>query len=545
MGTKVYDNYADLITFNRNSKGTALRPIGYGDELVTNGTFDTDVSGWTSWGSIISYDSSNNALRIDGNGFAFCGAYQGVSTEVGKVYALTMDIIDLQSGGSSGFRVGSSYGGQNDVLDVNAPVNYLGQFKALFRATSTVSYVLARSSPTTSGYAVVDNISVKEVLFDREGDPLTLFLHPEGVPRIEYDADRNLKGLLIEPESTNQVRNGSATGSTTGVIGSGGVYPTNWTAPSVTPGISVEVIGTGTEIGVSYIDLKFSGTATATTQTRLAFESGTQIVAAPSEVWTTSFFAKTIDLTAAYDSVAVQQVYRNGAGGLIGADADQKTLTSSLARYSETGTTTALTGYIVPEIVFGFTNAQAYDFTVRIGWVQCEGSPIATSPMPTTGSPFTRGKDEATMTNVSGLIGQKEGTFYMEVDFRTATGAYQHILNVNDGTPANRILIWVFGGNTLMYIDSNGSLVLNTGASSLSNGVQKLAFAYANGDQEFYRNGSSIGTGTGSLTSLPTLTDIDLLQSPGAIRQPNMWIRAVALFTRRLSDAECIALTTL
>jgi hypothetical protein len=43
MATKQYDNYADLITFTRASTGTALRHVGYGAELVTNGTFDTDI----------------------------------------------------------------------------------------------------------------------------------------------------------------------------------------------------------------------------------------------------------------------------------------------------------------------------------------------------------------------------------------------------------------------------------------------------------------------------------------------------------------------
>ena len=46
MGTKTHNNYEDLITFTRASAGHALRPVSYGDELVANGTFDTD-SDWT------------------------------------------------------------------------------------------------------------------------------------------------------------------------------------------------------------------------------------------------------------------------------------------------------------------------------------------------------------------------------------------------------------------------------------------------------------------------------------------------------------------
>ena len=48
MGTKVNSNYEDLITFTRASGGHALRPVSYGDELVTNGTFD-DSSALNDW----------------------------------------------------------------------------------------------------------------------------------------------------------------------------------------------------------------------------------------------------------------------------------------------------------------------------------------------------------------------------------------------------------------------------------------------------------------------------------------------------------------
>ena len=174
---------------------------------------------------------------------------------------------------------------------------------------------------------------------------------------------------------------------------------------------------------------------------------------------------------------------------------------------------------------------------------QVETGPVATSYIPTTTGNVQRVRDEITLGSASSLIGQTEGTFYIEVDFRTS-GVEQHILSANDGTGSNWFLIFVVSGNTRMYIVSGGTNVLNTGASSLSDGVQKLAFAYANGDQEFYRNGSSIATGTASLAALGTLTDIDLGQSFNTA-QANMWIRAVAVFTRRLSDTEAEALTTL
>ena len=98
-----------------------------------------------------------------------------------------------------------------------------------------------------------------------------------------------------------------------------------------------------------------------------------------------------------------------------------------------------------------------------------------------------------------------------------------------------------------MYIDANANniLIANESATSYS-GIQKFAFAYKTDDFELYRNGSSVADSTsGSLASLATLTDIDLGQDINGGSQANMWIRAVALYPTRLSDAEAEALTTL
>ena len=43
---KVHGTATDLITFARSSSGTALRRVGYGDELVTNGDFSDGSIGW-------------------------------------------------------------------------------------------------------------------------------------------------------------------------------------------------------------------------------------------------------------------------------------------------------------------------------------------------------------------------------------------------------------------------------------------------------------------------------------------------------------------
>jgi hypothetical protein len=198
------------------------------------------------------------------------------------------------------------------------------------------------------------------------------------------------------------------------------------------------------------------------------------------------------------------------------------------------------------------TRAPSYagqtDANVFIWGAQLEESPIATSYIPTTTIPVTRVKDDIYITGASSLIGQTEGTMFVEVDWQLTGGTDQQLLSLSDGTANNRIIIHKNVSDELrMFARANSSTVTNQGESSTAySGIQKIAFAYKTNDFELYRNGSSISTDTsGSLASLATLTDVDFGQRFDAVLQANMWIRAVALFTTRLSDAECEELTTI
>jgi hypothetical protein len=546
MGTKVYDNYADLITFNRNSRGTALRPIGYGDELVTNGTFDTDTAGWSVESEVTAVIDTtvfaNGGIKLTNTvtGSVDQQVYQTISgLTAGKVYEVSADAYTPSTNTNNVATISNvsvSYNSSN--ASSTTEEDQIQKISFVFTASSTsvtvyLSVVLSDYSnfgdENKIGY--FDNISVKEVLFDREGDPLTLFLHPEGVPRIEYDADRNLKGLLIEPEAWNY-----DTASSTIIA---------WSLLNITKSADQTTAPDGVAASADSV-LETVANNTHFIYNDYAPGAGSYVFSCfVKSIGGRNFQLTTYGLGGGSGGASVQ--FNLSTGTVASGTGTITEIGDGWYRVSGSAVTTGATGMrVIAYSVDGTANTFTGDVTkgFYMWGMQVEAGPIATSYMPTTGSPFTRGKDEATMTNVSGLIGQKEGTLYVEVDFRTATGAYQHILNVNDGTPANRILIWVFGGNTLMYIDSNGSLVLNTGASSLSNGVQKLAFAYANGDQEFYRNGSSIATGTASLAALATLTDIDLGQSELSASQANMWIRAIQIIPRRLSDEQLIELTS-
>ena len=96
MGTKTHNNYEDLITFTRASAGHALRPVSYGDELVENGAFDSDISGWTILGSSATATwNSSGCVDLDRNGGTSALFRDQLTVEVGKIYLLSFDILAI------------------------------------------------------------------------------------------------------------------------------------------------------------------------------------------------------------------------------------------------------------------------------------------------------------------------------------------------------------------------------------------------------------------------------------------------------------------
>ena len=379
----------------------------------------------------------------------------------------------------------------------------------------------------------VDRDTVKYVL-NSSGDIASVAID---TPAIEYNTDGTYKGLLVEPASTNlclqseDISTGWFTLNTT-------ITTNDTTAPDGTT--------TADKLG----DDGGGGTGEVRIGRGIVTVSGTK--------YTYSVFLKADQLGWGYLEFqdyaaggldAYQYFDLSGAGSLGGGNADAATIEEYPNGWYRCSITKTVgdTGFNALIQVADSNGGKTVDLdgtsSIFVWGAQVEASPIATSYIPTTTASVTRNKDDISLTGASDLIGQGEGTLYIELDFRT-TGANQFILGANDNTSANWILIWVSGGNTLMYINANVSNLFNTGASSLSDGIQKLAFAYANGDQQFYRNGSSIATATGSLAALATLTDIDIGQSFAATFQANMWIRAVALYKTRLTNDQLADLTS-
>ena len=143
-----------------------------GTELVTNGTFDTDISGWTnasvSGAGTVTWDSSQR-LKVEAINVGNMANYQ-FSATVGKVYKIVATLeADAANSVSNSARIRGNNVAGSSGSDLQVTSNGTAQTIVKYW-TATSSTVSLRPSAASSGtwgaagdIAYFDNISVKEV----------------------------------------------------------------------------------------------------------------------------------------------------------------------------------------------------------------------------------------------------------------------------------------------------------------------------------------------------------------------------------------------
>jgi trimeric autotransporter adhesin len=137
---------------------TTAETLTASGELVTNGDFTSDLSGWTDTsaaGGAIAWNATGKMDLINTTGNASFN--QSFSTVVGKTYAFTV----TKDGTTSTINVGTSSGG----VQLYAGSSAANDINAVFVATTATAHI--SGIRTTAGTATVDNISVKLAAADR------------------------------------------------------------------------------------------------------------------------------------------------------------------------------------------------------------------------------------------------------------------------------------------------------------------------------------------------------------------------------------------
>jgi hypothetical protein len=230
------------------------------------------------------------------------------------------------------------------------------------------------------------------------------------VPRFDHDPlSRQSLGLLSEVERTNSIRNNTMVGA---VAGTPGTVPTNWAVNASANGITREIIGTGIEDGINYLDLRYFGTNTAGSNyfNSVTFQEPGAL-AAQSQTWTQSCYLRLIS-----GAVSGPGFASSLALVLFGAPSFNDNSSASIAsvtgaklssqRFTTTRTfANATTTAASPRIVFTVAIDGTIDFTLRIGLPQLEQGATASTPIPTTTAAVTRTADSAVIDGTGVLTG--------------------------------------------------------------------------------------------------------------------------------------------
>ena len=172
---------------------------------------------------------------------------------------------------------------------------------------------------------------------------------------------------------------------------------------------------------------------------------------------------------------------------------------------------------------------------------QFETGLVATSYIPTAASPVTRGAETISKTGVSSLIGQTEGTIYMEVEQDPVN---RDIFSLNTGT-GNSIIFYKNSSNIVnARLYANSSTIFTIANAVATNGFVKIALAYKAGDSAMVINAGTAQTSASSFIFSSALSLVSL--TPSWFTNAGFTkIRAVALYPTRLPNTGPLSLQSL
>lgn len=520
--------------------------VGPRVERVVNGTFDSDISGWSDTSGAGGTASWNAAGYLDvTNTSGTARASQTITLEAGKTYSVSINVISPAAGGGA-VQIALSGDPATTLFDLDDLG--VGEHVVEYTATADDGHYLTVKQFSV-GTSTVDNLSILPVTpqMQKSTKDNSLFMENEtGAPKfaVRVDHSNGVPEVLAEPAGTNELRNSTMQGAAVGVVGSGGALPTNWQHFNT----AIEIVAIGEEGGFSYIDLRFTGTPTGNPTVR--FEPNTSIAASDGETWTGSVYYKQIAGTTTNLSGTVSSTVRNftSVPAFHSLNSVDTPISASITRVSSTDTLddsngTGTISNTTTDISLNWTSG-AIDITIRMYAPQIEQSHKATSFIPTTTAATTRVKDEPTRAIPEGFI-HGEGSIYFEgsIDYETGGSNFPRAITISDGTEDNRVVISTSepGGNYLTNVRTAGVSVANDNHSKTSGTVAKVAFRYADNDFASSFDGASVHTDT-SLTVPTNLSTIKIGDIGGVIR--TVRIRDFRLSQFDWTDAELVDLST-
>jgi hypothetical protein len=358
------------------------------------------------------------------------------------------------------------------------------------------------------------------------------------IPRLDY-SNGTCPSLLVEPQRTNLLTYSSSFDNAA------------WTKVQTTTSANVAVSPSGIQDADKLIP-------NTTSNIHYSFQNISDTIAP----WTFSVYAK----ADGYNRIILNAYNTNFVGFNLTTGTIESTLGIGVTsaniedagngwyRCSITSTSTS-SGVAMTMSVFNaaYTNGNVNPIFsgngtdgVLVWGAQFESGSYPTSYIPTTSASVTRNADVISKTGISSLIGQTEGTLFVDfiaegfADFGTP-------LCINDGSTANSIWITTFGNGDIRGEVFGSSNVQAT--FTYSGGVvgqrYKLALVYKANDFAMYVNGNLIGTDlSGTLPINLSRVDFDYANASLFVKSA-LEINAAALWQTRLDNATLAQLTTI
>ena len=160
---------------------TTVETLSADSELVTNGTFDSNTTGWTAGDSTLSQGSGQMTVTRSGGSGTTC--YQDITTVVGQKYMVSAKINSSGSRGDLRVHSASAWGGSL-ILNLAGVNGETHRVSGTFFATSTTT-MIGFTIDNNSTAIVVDDVAmfaVKEDDRSAAGQALRVYGSPAKTP---------------------------------------------------------------------------------------------------------------------------------------------------------------------------------------------------------------------------------------------------------------------------------------------------------------------------------------------------------------------------
>jgi hypothetical protein len=349
----------------------------------------------------------------------------------------------------------------------------------------------------------------------------------EDMPRLDYSGGATCGSLILEPQRTNLVYQSEYLGA--------------WSAANCT--LTANSITSPEGVVNSF---KITENSAASTQHRVSLGS----IGGSSATYTMSAYVKNssgtrmayidMGLVTAHFNFTTETIY--SATGT----ADWEDVGNGWYRIWVTSNSAISVGTCYVGLSVNNNETYSGDGTSAIEFygIQLEAGGYPTSYIPTYGSSVTRSADACSKTGISSLIGQTEGTLFLELSSLSDSVVNEQI-SLSDGTDANTIKFVI--GSVVGGVSAQGRLssitqfsITKATTDFVSN--KKLALAYKANDFVFYYNGEQVGIDASG--SIPAMS-VFAFSTGASTFAATVNVKEAILFPTRLTNDELASLTTI